>query len=170
VVAFRRTIAPYWPTKCVFRLSAANGESKPRIGQTGQCRVSVRNNAYCAHFQSQRACKVVLWERNRAFKSNPLRQPVAPFLSLGASCFCTDISPLKPGKRMMVWLQSVQRNGHQQRSNRQNQFVRERHPAGNDFHYRDPSESDRLRWKPGALPGPGQSRKRCDLVCGLEQF
>ena len=29
VVAFRRTIAVYWPTKCVFRLSAANRESKP---------------------------------------------------------------------------------------------------------------------------------------------
>src|ERR1700730_5109997 len=35
MVAFRRTIALYWPTKCVFRLSAANGESKTRIGQTG---------------------------------------------------------------------------------------------------------------------------------------
>jgi hypothetical protein len=30
VVAFRRTIALYWPTKCVFRLSAANRESKPK--------------------------------------------------------------------------------------------------------------------------------------------
>jgi hypothetical protein len=29
VVAFRRTIALYWPTKCVFRLSAAIRESKP---------------------------------------------------------------------------------------------------------------------------------------------
>jgi hypothetical protein len=30
VVAFRRRIALYWPTKCVFRLSAANGESTPK--------------------------------------------------------------------------------------------------------------------------------------------
>ena len=29
VVAFRRTIALYWPTKCVVRRSAANRESKP---------------------------------------------------------------------------------------------------------------------------------------------
>ena len=28
-VAFRRTIALYWPTKCVFRLSAANRECQP---------------------------------------------------------------------------------------------------------------------------------------------
>jgi hypothetical protein len=28
VVAFRRTIALYWPTKCIFRLSAANRDSK----------------------------------------------------------------------------------------------------------------------------------------------
>src|ERR1700694_5344435 len=48
MVAFRRTIAPYWPTKCVFRLSAANGESKPRIGQTGQCRQSPKVNS-CHH-------------------------------------------------------------------------------------------------------------------------
>jgi hypothetical protein len=31
VVAFRRTIALYWPTKCLFRRSAANRESKPEI-------------------------------------------------------------------------------------------------------------------------------------------
>ena len=50
MVAFRRTIAPYWPTKCVFRLSAANGESKPRIGQTGQWRISVRNQCILRPF------------------------------------------------------------------------------------------------------------------------
>ena len=72
MVAFRRTIAPYWPTKCVFRLSAANGESKPRIGQTGQCRVLVRTNAYCAHFQSQPACKAVLGTQPRVrIQSSP---------------------------------------------------------------------------------------------------
>ena len=34
VVAFRRTIALYWPTKCVFRLSAANRECQ--TGESGR--------------------------------------------------------------------------------------------------------------------------------------
>src|ERR1700692_297740 len=83
MVGFRRTIGPYWPTKCVFRLSAANGESKPRIGQTGQCRISVQNQCILRPFPVPACLQSVLWKRNRAFESNPLRQPVSLFLSLG---------------------------------------------------------------------------------------
>jgi hypothetical protein len=50
MATFRRTIAPYLPTKCVFRLSAANRESKSRIGRTGQCRISVRNQCILRPF------------------------------------------------------------------------------------------------------------------------
>ena len=50
MVAFSRTIVPYWPTKCVFCLSAANGKSKPRIGQTGQWRIAVRNQCILRPF------------------------------------------------------------------------------------------------------------------------
>ena len=81
VVVSRRTIAPYGPAKCAFRLSAANGDSKPRIGQTGQCRISVQNQCILRPFPVPACLQSVLWKRNRAFESNPLRQPVSLFLS-----------------------------------------------------------------------------------------
>jgi hypothetical protein len=46
VVAFCRRIALYWPTRCVFRLSAANGESiseeSGRLHGAGPCRCELK--------------------------------------------------------------------------------------------------------------------------------
>ena len=101
MVAFRRMIAPYWATKCVFRLSAANGESNQESGRLNSVESQCETNAYCGHFQSQRACKAVLWERNPAFESNLLRQPVQPFLSLGGVLLENSILP--PKIRNIAW-------------------------------------------------------------------
>ena len=69
VVAFCRTIAPYWPTECVFRLSAAKRESKPKIGHTGHVGSQCEPDAFCAHFRP--AC-LQSGVGNATARSNPI--------------------------------------------------------------------------------------------------
>ena len=79
---------------CLRQTESPNQESGRLDSGGSQC----ETNAYCGHFQSQRACKAVLWERNRAFESNLLRQSVSLFLSLGGVLPENSILPPKAGE------------------------------------------------------------------------
>ena len=92
---------------CLRQTESPNQESGRLDSVGSQC----ETDAYCAHFQSQRAGKAVLWERNRAFESNLLRQPVLLFLSVGGVLLEKSILP--PRTREYLHQLNPERLGHQ---------------------------------------------------------